>query len=160
MTSLTPSLRIPYKTVDSTDIPTDIYLPPPTSSACPVLIMIHGGAFMLGHAGMNNKDQIQDCLERRWIVLAIEHRLCPGVNVLEGPMTDVRDALSWVQSGGLNTALKRSGYELEADAKRVMVMGTSSGGHLALCTVRRHIYHFIHSQVTTPKRKPKSLTIP
>ena len=69
---------------------------------------------MLGHAGMNNKDQIQDCLGRGWIVLAIEHRLCPGVNVLEGPMTDVRDALSWVQNGGLNTALKRNGLELEA----------------------------------------------
>jgi acetyl esterase/lipase len=96
---------------------------------------IHGGAFMLGHAGINNKDQIQDCTERGWIVLAIEHRLCPGVNVFEGPMADVCDALSWAQNGGLVKSLKEIKSELLVDADRVMVMGTSSGGHLALSTV-------------------------
>jgi len=91
---------------------------------------------MLGHAGINSKDQIQDCLERGWIVLAIEHRLCPGANVFDGAMTDVRDALSWAQNGGLAKALKENGKDGAADAERVMVMGTSSGGHLALSTVR------------------------
>jgi acetyl esterase/lipase len=138
MVTLKPTLRLPYKTVDGVEIPTDIYIPslPPTT-ACPVVIVIHGGAFMLGHAGMNNKDQITDCLQRGWIVLAIEHRLCPGVNILEGPMTDVRDLLAWVQNGGLKEGLEgeESQRAAEADAERVMVMGTSSGGHLALCTV-------------------------
>lgn len=90
---------------------------------------------MLGHAGINSKDQIEDCTRRGWIVLAIEHRLCPGVNILDGPMTDVCDALSWAQSGGLAKVLKENGREIEADTERVMVMGTSSGGHLALSTV-------------------------
>ena len=138
MADLKPTLRIPYKTVDGVDIPTDVYIPsPPPTSPCPVLIMIHGGAFMLGHAGMNNEDQIADCLQRGWIVLAIEHRLCPGVNILEGPITDVRDALAWVQNGGLKEGSKRGELQgvAEADSERVMVMGTSSGGHLALCTV-------------------------
>jgi acetyl esterase/lipase len=89
---------------------------------------------MLGHAGINSKDQIQDCVERGWIVLAIEHRLCPGVNIYDGPMTDVRDALSWAQNGGLAQALKENGKNVDVDAERVMVMGTSSGGHLALST--------------------------
>lgn len=95
---------------------------------------------MLGHAGINSKDQIQDCLERGWIVLAIEHRLCPGVNVFDGPMTDVRDALSWAQSGGLTEVLKENGKDVVADTERVMVMGTSSGGHLALSTVRASLH--------------------
>lgn len=90
---------------------------------------------MLGHAGINSKDQIQDCTERGWIVLAIEHRLCPGVNVSDGPMTDVRDALSWTRNGELAKALKDGGKDATVDAERVMVMGTSSGGHLALSTV-------------------------
>ena len=141
MASLERSLRIPYKTVSNVDIPTDVYLPTSLSrfKSCPVLVMIHGGAFMLGHAGMNNKDQIADCLERGWIVVAIEHRLCPGVNVLEGPMSDVRDALAWVQDGSLAEVLKKRqdlDWKGEVEAGRVMVMGTSSGGHLALCTVR------------------------
>ncbi|KAL6703585.1 hypothetical protein ACN47E_009530 [Coniothyrium glycines] len=137
MASLSADLRKPYKIVDGKEIPTDIYLPKTTSSstqACPVLLMIHGGAFMLGHAGMNNKDQIQDCLERGWIVLALEHRLCPGVNLLEGPMTDVRDALAWAQSGGLNSTLGKEAKSVKADEKRVVLMGTSSGGNLALST--------------------------
>jgi len=99
---------------------------------------IHGGAFMLGHAGINSKDQIQDCTARGWIVLAIEHRLCPGVNVFEGPMADVRDALSWTQKGGLANALKENGKDVNVDTERIMVMGTSSGGHLSLSTVRIH----------------------
>jgi acetyl esterase/lipase len=139
MAPLKPTLRIPYKTVGSVDIPTDIYiLSPQPTTPCPVLIMIHGGAFMLGHAGMNNKDQIADCLERGWIVLALEHRLCPSLNILEGPMTDVRDALAWAQNGGLAEALVKEEPREAAkvDGERVMVMGTSSGGHLALCTVR------------------------
>lgn len=99
---------------------------------------IHGGAFMLGHAGINSKDQIQDCTARGWIVLAIEHLLCPGVNVFEGPMADVRDALSWTQKGGLANALKENGKDVNVDTERIMVMGTSSGGHLSLSTVRIH----------------------
>jgi acetyl esterase/lipase len=91
---------------------------------------------MLGHAGINSKDQIQDCLERGWIVLAIEHRLCPGVNVFAGAMADVRDALSWAQNGGLAKALKENRKDVTPDTERVMVMGTSSGGHLALSTVQ------------------------
>lgn len=99
---------------------------------------------MLGHAGINNRDQIADCVERGWIVLSIEHRLCPGVNVLEGPMEDVKDVLGWAQNGGLADVLKESenGKSVRADEGRVMVMGTSSGGHLALSTVRDFFFFF------------------
>ncbi|KAJ4336724.1 hypothetical protein N0V95_008539 [Ascochyta clinopodiicola] len=130
------SLRVSYKVVGNVEIPTDIYLPTTNiaDEPTPALIMIHGGAFMLGHAGINNKDQIQDCVERGWIVLAIEHRLCPGVSVFDGPMADVRDVLDWSQKGGLATALNENGKKVRVDAQRIMVMGTSSGGHLALST--------------------------
>lgn len=99
---------------------------------------------MLGHAGINNRDQIADCVERGWIVLSIEHRLCPGVDVLEGPMEDVKDVLGWVQNGGLARVLKESenGNKVRVDEDRVMVMGTSSGGHLALSTVRDFFFFF------------------
>jgi acetyl esterase/lipase len=50
-------------------------------------------------------------------------------------MTDVRDALAWAQEGGLAEALKDREEGVEVDGRRVMVMGTSSGGHLALSTV-------------------------
>lgn len=90
---------------------------------------------MLGASSFNNGDQIRECTGRGWVVVAVEHRLCPGVDVLEGPMADVRDAVVWVQDGGLAAVLEESGSEVLVDDKRVMVMGTSSGGHLALTTV-------------------------
>jgi acetyl esterase/lipase len=134
-------LRVPYKTVYGTDIPTDIFVPDrplqDDSGLTPVIIMFHGGGFMLGQAKMNNKDQINDCMSRGWIVMSVEYRLCPGVDVLEGPMADARDALKWAQIGGLASVLKEAYFEkVLPDPKRVMAMGTSAGGHLALSLVR------------------------
>jgi acetyl esterase/lipase len=135
-------LRFMYKWVDDEPIATDVYLPMVDMDMdidivkpSPVLIMIHGGAFMIGDSKMNSMDQIEDCLGRGWIVVAIEHRLCPGINILEGPMTDVRDALAWIQSGGLTRALEQAFVMITPDVDRVMAMGTSSGGHLALSLV-------------------------
>lgn len=100
----------------------------------PTVLALHGGAFVLGHAGMNSLEQIEDCLSRGWIVLALEYRLCPQVDILSGPMTDCRDALSWVQSGGLDHILtaKAETAMYMADVDRVVAFGTSSGGHLSL----------------------------
>ncbi|KAJ3540818.1 hypothetical protein NM208_g4890 [Fusarium decemcellulare] len=59
--SLTPaSFRAVYKHVETQEIDVDIYLPPLhdiSSKKCPVVINIHGGAFMLGSSKMINKDQ-------------------------------------------------------------------------------------------------------
>lgn len=139
--SVKPSLTATYKVVDDCIITTDIYLPKASSSKSngyPVIIDIHGGAFMLGHAAMVNRDQIEDCLERGWIVMAVEHRLCPQVNILEGPMTDCRDALEWIHDGGLDRELakKEETSMFQADVSKIVAIGTSSGGHLALSLVR------------------------
>ncbi|PCH06351.1 Alpha/beta hydrolase fold-3 [Penicillium occitanis (nom. inval.)] len=129
-------LRVPYKQVDGTEIPTDVYLPLRKATGdhalAPVLIMCHGGGFIVGWSRMNNADTIEDCLERGWIVLSIEYRLCPGVDLVEGPMTDARDVLRWVQTGGLATALEKASTSIRPDPERVMAMGASAGGHLAL----------------------------
>src|SRR5690348_10818460 len=90
---------------------------------------------MLGHSRMVSLPQVNDCLERGWIVLVPNHRLCPGVNLLEGPMQDIRDLLSWVYDGHLDVVLSDYG-PYRADLENVAAFGTSSGGHLALGLVR------------------------
>jgi acetyl esterase/lipase len=59
-------------------------------------------------------------------------------------MEDVKDVLGWAQNGGLAGVLKESenGNKVRVDEGRVMVMGTSSGGHLALSTVRDFFFFF------------------
>ena len=89
---------------------------------------------MLGHSRMVSLPQITDCLERGWIVLVPNHRLCPGVNVLDGPMQDIRDLLAWVRAGYLDTFLAQHG-PYQVDLENIAAFGTSSGGHLALSLV-------------------------
>lgn len=89
---------------------------------------------MLGHSRMISLPQVNDCLNRGWIVLAPNHRLCPGVNLLDGPMRDIRDLLSWIYEGHLDEYLSSQG-NWRADLGNVAAFGTSSGGHLALSLV-------------------------
>ncbi|KAI1498588.1 Alpha/Beta hydrolase protein [Biscogniauxia marginata] len=129
--------RAVYKTVNGQEIDTDVYVPPPATvkehARCPVIIDIHGGAFMLGSSKMVNEDQINDCLGRNWIVVVPNHRLCPQVNLLEGPMQDCRDLLSWIYEGKLGDFISDStGTLYPVDLDHVFAFGTSSGGTLAL----------------------------
>lgn len=150
--ALEPDFEVTYKEVDGIKISTDIYVPNGTKGKSPVstlhattsmlgrktlihtVIDIHGGAFIVGYSGMVNKDQIRDCLSRGWIVVAPNHRLCPQVNLLEGPMQDCRDLLRWIYDGSFQRALvsKLGDTAPQCDLDRVMAFGTSAGGHLAL----------------------------
>lgn len=99
--------------------------------------MIHGGAFCLGHSAMVSSDQVQDMLERGWIVVSLEHRLCPQVNILDGPIADARDCLDWVLDGSLEKELGKTevSSKFKVDYDRIVAVGTSSGGTLALALV-------------------------
>ncbi len=63
--------------------------------------------------------------------VSIDYRLCPEVNLLEGPIADVSDAYAWLQRG-LPAALEGSGVSVDVD--RIVVIGWSTGGHLAMTT--------------------------
>lgn len=71
-------------------------------------------------------------LERGFIPVALDHRLCPEVSLSEGPMVDVCDALEWARNKLPSTKLKRAG--LQIDGERVVIVGWSSGGQLAMST--------------------------
>lgn len=153
----TASHRLVYKVLDGQEIDLEAYLPStpakkdagyPVSEYIPffsvcgqglmvaTVIDIHGGAFMLGASGMVNKDQVEDCVGRGWVALVPNHRLCPQVNLLEGPMKDIRDLLAWIYDGGLQTKLDSlKGHEYKVDVDHVFAFGTSSGGTLALSLV-------------------------
>lgn len=57
------------------------------------VIAVHAGAWIFGSSRLINADQLQDCLSRNWIVLSPQFRLCPQVDILEGPIGDTRACL-------------------------------------------------------------------
>jgi acetyl esterase/lipase len=64
--------------------------------------------------------------------VSIDYRLCPEISLIDGPIADTRDAYAWVQTGGLQAAVRSKG--IAVDAKRIVVIGWSTGGHLAMTT--------------------------
>jgi acetyl esterase/lipase len=123
-----------YQNVQSVRVQTNIFLLFHNLTTVAV-IDIHGGGFMLGHSSMVNKDQIQDCLDRGWIVVVPDHRLCPQIEISD-IIDDIRDLLKWIQDGSLDQILaKESKSSVRCDVDRVVAFGTSAGGHLSLCLV-------------------------
>ena len=99
--------------------------------------MIHGG----GHMTLSRKAirlaQTSHLLANGVLPISLDYRLCPEVNLIDGPMADVRDACGWVQSSSitsLQATLDRKGIKLQVDRKKFVMIGWSTGGHLAMTT--------------------------
>lgn len=76
--------------------------------------------------------QAKYLLSTGFLPVSIDYRLCPEVNIIDGPMTDVRDALAWARK---QLPLQLGGkYGITVDGSRVVVVGWSTGGHLAMST--------------------------
>lgn len=93
--------------------------------------MIHGGGFMMLSRKMIRPAQTKYLLSKGFIPVSIDYRLCPEVNILDGPIADVRDGYRWVRDE-LASHLVKHGVAVDGD--RVVVIGWSTGGHLALST--------------------------
>ncbi|KAL2067491.1 hypothetical protein VTL71DRAFT_1916 [Oculimacula yallundae] len=132
---------VTYKETESNLLQADIYYPaePEVNEKRPVALMIHGG----GHIMLSRKDvrrkQTRYLFDHGFLPVSIDYRLCPEINILDGPIADVRDALGWVRNELPRQKLKCSG--LRIDGENVVVVGWSTGGLLAMTlawTAPRH----------------------
>ncbi|KAL8957617.1 MAG: hypothetical protein Q9193_005156, partial [Seirophora villosa] len=124
---------IVYKRVDETDIHADIYWPkePDTTRAMPVALMIHGGGYMTLSKTAIRPAQTRYLLSKGILPMSIDHRLCPEINIIDGPIFDVRDAVTWARSTLPEIARR---YGITVKTNKLAVMGWSTGGHLAMTT--------------------------
>lgn len=93
--------------------------------------MIHGGGYMTLSKTAIRPAQTRFLLSKGILPISLDHRLCPEVNIIDGPMADVRDAVAWTRHGLPDIAL---GHGIRVDTDKVAVIGWSTGGHLAMTT--------------------------
>lgn len=72
---------------------------------------------------------IKTLLEQGFLPVSVDYRLCPEVNLAQGPMTDASDALAWVRS---TLPHLHTRPDVHLDSSRVAAIGWSSGGQLAM----------------------------
>jgi len=100
----------------------DIYRPHSIpSGGCPVLLQIHGGAWVIGDKAHQALPLMYHLASRGWICVAANYRLSPSVG-FPVHLEDCKRALCWIRSKGGDYGM---------DTRFVAVTGGSAGGHLA-----------------------------
>lgn len=123
-----------YKTIGDQDIHADVYWPvtAPSSKPKPIALMIHGGSHIIFSRKDIRPAQTRLLLAQGYLPVSLDHRLCPEVPLVDGGMEDVCSALDWARKTlpNLTTPSRPSGIAI--DGSRIVVVGWSSGGQLAL----------------------------
>ena len=113
--------RLTYSASSDDSLVLDYYAPSRAGSLAPLVVVIHGGGWRSGAptdlAALNSL-----LAGRGYAVAAITYRFAPE-HRFPAPLEDVRSALSY---------LKRHGHEIGVDSSRIVLLGRSAGGHLAL----------------------------
>jgi acetyl esterase/lipase len=99
----------------------DVYRPRDRRSGCPVLIEVHGGAWIIGNKEQQALPLIYHLASQGWVCVAINYRLSPR-STFPDHIVDVKRAIAWVKA---NIA------EYGGDPGFVVITGGSAGGHLS-----------------------------
>jgi acetyl esterase/lipase len=86
----------------------------------PVMVYIHGGAWVMGEKREQGKPMMYELVARGWVCVAINYRLSPRAT-WPAHIVDAKKAVAWVKA---NIA------EYGGDPSFVAVSGGSAGGHL------------------------------
>ena len=115
--------NITYHVVNNYELKLDVIVPREATILRPTIIAIHGGSWSGGSKEGTFLD-LFPYLARGWAVVNVEYRLA-DVASAPGAVEDCRCALWWVL---------RNAEEYKFDPEKIVVMGHSAGGHLALTT--------------------------
>jgi len=116
----TAQLNVVYTRVNGWEGKADLYLPPKTAAPTPVIINIHGGGW--NHGKKEEQGGFATYFKAGFAVANMEYRLT-GQATAPAAIEDTRCMLIY---------LIRNAKELNIDVKKIVIMGGSAGGHLAL----------------------------
>lgn len=99
----------------------DVYRPRGHAHGCPVLLQIHGGAWVLGRKDDQGVPLMNEMARQGWVCVAPNYRLSPQATFPEH-LIDCKLAIRWIRE---NIA------DYGGDPGFLAVTGGSAGGHLA-----------------------------
>jgi acetyl esterase/lipase len=115
--------NITYLTANNWDAKLDVYQSRDAATPNPTLVYFHGGGWVGGSKEASALTFLP-FLDMGWNVVNVEYRLAK-ISLAPAAVQDALCALRWVY---------RNGKDYNVDTNRLVLMGNSAGGHLALTT--------------------------
>lgn len=111
-----------YASADGRPLELDLYLPEDRAGTCPVVLYLHGGAFMVGARTDYAEERLLPVVRSGIAVASAAYRFS-DVATYPAQVHDAKAAVRWLRAHA-----SEHGY----DATRVGAWGASAGGYLAL----------------------------
>jgi acetyl esterase/lipase len=112
-----------FKKTDRHEIMADVYATDATAKR-PVIVYFHGGGFIFGNREIGLQPVLRDVLLKHdFIIVSADYRLAPETKI-DRIFKDAEDVYAWTIEEGPKL--------FNADADKVIVMGTSAGAQFAL----------------------------
>lgn len=122
--------NISYKTIEKGDtnrVLLDIYMPKNPVKKVPVLVQIHGGAWVEGNKSLTGRTfsemAVEQLLKLGYAVVSINYRLVNKEIHFPIPIQDCKDAIRWI---------RKNAEKYQFDTENIGVWGGSAGAHLSL----------------------------
>jgi acetyl esterase len=124
-------------------------------SPAPAVIYCHSGAFVLGNLDIDHRQCVELARRGRCTVIAMDYRLAPE-NPFPAGLDDATTVLEWAAA---------TAAELQIDAERMAVAGSSAGGALAARLAQRAadgsappiVFCLLHQPVLDDRSTPSTL---
>lgn len=128
--------------VDADGVPCRLFLP---EGADKVIVFLHGGGFVFGDLDTHDAQSRRLANRTGFAVLAVDYRRPPEHPFPAAP-DDVDTAVAWLAMNGPTMGL---------DIGRVVVLGDSAGGNLALVAALRDAHRFAAAVLVYPLLDPR-----
>ena len=103
------------------DLQLDVYRRRDLPTGRPVLLYVHGGAWVISNRNEQGIPLMHEMAARGWVGVNADYRLSPWATFPD-QLVDVKRAVAWIRDHA---------DEIGADASFIAVAGGSAGGHLA-----------------------------